>query len=93
MFLKLRNLLLASPALVGMVMLNSGSAIAIESPWGQLNGNSGDIGLTTRLDASDAETFDLLPAEEATFTFQTDTGATDVATTISWCPLFFPLCY
>jgi len=43
MFLKLRNLLLASPALVGMVMLNSGSAIATESPWNQTNVDSGNV--------------------------------------------------
>jgi len=37
MFSKLRNLLLVSPALMGMVVLNSGPAIAGESPWNQGN--------------------------------------------------------
>jgi len=35
--------------------------------------------LTTHLDAFRAVTFELLPIEEGTFTFQTDTGATDIA--------------
>jgi len=78
MFLKLRNLLLASPALIGVVMLNSGSAIATESPWSQLNGDSGDIELTTPLDASNAGTFDLLPTEEGTFTSETDIDDNDL---------------
>jgi len=34
---KLRNLLLTSPALMGLLMLNSGLAIAGETPWSQLN--------------------------------------------------------
>jgi len=33
-----------------MVMLNSGLGIAIESPWGQLNGNRSNMELTTHLD-------------------------------------------
>jgi len=77
---------------MGMVMLNFGPAIAIENPWSQLNGNSGDMELTTGLDASDAATFDFLPTEEGTFSFQTDTGATEVATAFpsqGRCPAFF----
>jgi len=37
MFSKLRNLLLASPALMGILILNSGSAIASESSRNQEN--------------------------------------------------------
>jgi len=81
---------------MGMVMLNSGSAIAIENPWSQLNGNSGNMELATRLDASNAATFDLLPTEEGTFTFQSDMGSYDVATALPWqgrCPVFLrPFC-
>jgi len=52
MFLKLRNLLLASPALIGIAMLNSGPAIATESPWSQVfvNVDSADTELATPLD-------------------------------------------
>jgi len=60
-------------------MLSSGLAIAIESPWSQLNGNRGDMESTTHLDTLSAATFDLLLMEEGIFTFQTDTGTTDVA--------------
>jgi len=84
MFSKLRNLLLAGPALMGIVMLSSGPAIAIESSLSHLKGDSGDMELAA-CDASDAATFDFAPAEEDAlpgkdaFTFQTDADAEEVA--------------
>jgi len=65
MLSKLPNLLLASPALVGMVTLYSGLAIAVESPWSELNGDSGHMELAACADASDAAAFDCPPDEEA----------------------------
>jgi len=84
MLSKLKNVLLAGSALMGIMMLNSGPAIAIESSLSQLKGDSGDMELAA-CDASDAATFDFAPAEEDAlpgkdaFTFQTDADAEEVA--------------
>jgi len=84
MLSKLQNVLLAGSALMGIVMLNSGPAIAIESSLSHLKGDSGDMELAA-CDASNAATFDFAPAEEDAlpgkdaFTFQTDADAEEVA--------------
>jgi len=76
---------------MGILILNSGPAIAIEGPLSQPNGNTGDVGLTTTLlDASNAPTPDLVPMEEGNFTSQTDAGTSDFPSPGS-CPAFSPL--